>query len=72
MTLSRAELARYVDHTLLAPTATAEDVRALLAEAQDLGAERAWLQVEAENAPAIALYAAEGFEPAYLYRYWTR
>jgi len=37
MTLTRAELARYVDHTLLAPTATAEDVRALLAEAQDLG-----------------------------------
>jgi GNAT superfamily N-acetyltransferase len=47
-------------------------LRALLAEATTLGAERAWLQVEAENAPAIALYADEGFEPAYRYRYWTR
>lgn len=47
-------------------------LRALLAAASDLGADRAWLQVEADNAPAIALYADEGFEPAYLYRYWTR
>jgi ribosomal protein S18 acetylase RimI-like enzyme len=47
-------------------------LRALLAEAKGLGAERAWLQVEAENAPAIALYAHEGFEPTYRYRYWTR
>ncbi|UAL09008.1 GNAT family N-acetyltransferase [Caulobacter segnis] len=47
-------------------------LRALLAEAKDLGAERAWLQVEAENAPAIALYADEGFEPGYRYRYWER
>jgi N-acetylglutamate synthase len=47
-------------------------LRALLAEAKGLGAERAWLQVEADNAAAIALYADEGFEPAYLYRYWTR
>lgn len=47
-------------------------LRALLAEARELGAEQAWLQVEAENAPAIALYAVEGFEPAYLYRYWMR
>lgn len=47
-------------------------LRAVLAEARDLGADRAWLQVEADNAPAIALYADEGFERAYLYRYWTR
>lgn len=47
-------------------------LRALLAEARALGAERAWLQVEAGNAPAIALYADEGFEPAYRYRYWSR
>ena len=37
MTPTRAELARLVDHTLLAPTATLDDVRALLTEAQDLG-----------------------------------
>ncbi len=47
-------------------------LRGLLAEAGALGADRAWLQVEADNAPAIALYADEGFEPAYAYRYWTR
>ena len=38
MELSRAELARYVDHTLLSPTATPADVAALLAEAEELGA----------------------------------
>ncbi|MEA4944757.1 MAG: deoxyribose-phosphate aldolase [Propionicimonas sp.] len=37
MKLTRAELARYVDHTLLAPTATPADVTALLAEAEELG-----------------------------------
>lgn len=37
MTLDRSSLARLVDHTLLATTATPDDVRALLAEAQDLG-----------------------------------
>lgn len=47
-------------------------LRALLAEARGLGAKRAWLQVETENASAIALYADEGFEPGYQYRYWTR
>ena len=30
MELTRAELARYVDHTLLSPTASIEDVKALL------------------------------------------
>ena len=47
-------------------------LRALLAEAGALGADRAWLQVDADNVPAIALYADEGFEAAYRYRYWTR
>lgn len=45
---------------------------ALLAEASRLGARRAYLQVEASNAPAISLYEREGFSPAYAYRYWTR
>ncbi len=37
MTLTREALARMVDHTLLKPEATAEDVAALCAEANDLG-----------------------------------
>lgn len=45
---------------------------ALLAEAARLGAHRAYLQVEAENAPALALYRREGFETAYAYSYWVR
>ena len=44
---------------------------ALLAEAQALGARQAYLQVEADNAPAIALYSGLGFTPAYGYRYWV-
>ena len=35
--LTAAELARYVDHTLLAPTATLDDVENLVAEAIELG-----------------------------------
>ena len=45
---------------------------ALLAEVATLGAAQAYLQVEAENAPAIALYELEGFKPAYSYRYWVK
>lgn len=37
MELTRGGLARLVDHTLLAPTASVADVEALLAEATDLG-----------------------------------
>lgn len=44
---------------------------ALLARASELGAGQAYLQVEADNAPAIALYRAEGLQPAYAYRYWV-
>lgn len=35
--MDRAELARYVDHTLLKPEATAADIEAHIAEAADLG-----------------------------------
>jgi GNAT superfamily N-acetyltransferase len=34
------------------------------------GARRAWLQVEAGNAGAIALYQSMGFQEAYQYAYW--
>lgn len=37
MTITPAELARYVDHTLLSPTATPSEVEALAAEAVRLG-----------------------------------
>lgn len=37
MKFSRAELAQYVDHTLLKPEATPSDVHALAAEARELG-----------------------------------
>ncbi|GIG53541.1 deoxyribose-phosphate aldolase [Demequina activiva] len=37
MTLSRTQLAQFVDHTLLKPEATPADVEALIAEAADLG-----------------------------------
>lgn len=37
MTLSRSELAQYVDHTLLKPESTPADVAALIAEGAELG-----------------------------------
>jgi ribosomal protein S18 acetylase RimI-like enzyme len=46
--------------------------RTLTAFARSAGAERGYLQVDESNHSAIALYRAEGFEPAYLYRYWVR
>lgn len=44
----------------------------LMGFAAGAGATRAWLQVEAENAGAIALYEAAGFAEAYRYRYWEK
>ncbi len=43
---------------------------ALLGWARDAGAAHAYLQVEAANGPAIALYEAAAFETAYSYAYW--
>lgn len=47
-------------------------VAALMAGAKAAGATRAYLQVEAPNAPAIALYQRFGFQTAFAYSYWDR
>lgn len=47
-------------------------VSALLTEAADKGARHAYLQVTADNAPALALYERYGFVPAYEYWYRAR
>lgn len=47
-------------------------VGALHAFAAEAGATRGYLQVEAQNAPAIALYRSLGFAPAFSYRHWRR
>ena len=46
--------------------------RTLTAFAASAGASRGYLQVDQDNASAIALYEAEGFESGYLYRYWDK
>jgi N-acetylglutamate synthase len=38
--------------------------------AHSLGVQRAVLQVECDNTPALTLYRNAGFEPAWTYRYW--
>ena len=45
---------------------------ALALAARDRRTERLYLQVERENAPAIALYRRAGFRPAWSYAYWRR
>jgi GNAT superfamily N-acetyltransferase len=47
-------------------------VSALLAEAVRQGAHSAYLQVTADNAPALAVYEQFGFAPAYEYWYRAR
>ena len=46
--------------------------RTLTAFAAGAGATQGYLQVDEDNASAIALYQAEGFVPKYLYRYWVK
>jgi len=45
-------------------------MRRALLWAKRRGARKAWLQVVAENQPAISLYQALGFQEAYRYHYW--
>jgi GNAT superfamily N-acetyltransferase len=47
-------------------------VSALLAFTAEQGARRSYLQVEAANTNAVALYERLGFRTAYQYRYWAR
>jgi ribosomal protein S18 acetylase RimI-like enzyme len=44
-------------------------MRALAVRALAAGATTGWLQVEAGNAPALALYDALGFTPHHAYHY---
>ena len=44
----------------------------LAAAALERGVERMFLQVEAENPPALALYRRAGFATAWAYEYWQR
>ena len=47
-------------------------LRALLAWARDHGAASAFLQVEADNSPAVGLYKLEGFTTLTSYRFWRK
>jgi len=46
-------------------------VAALLAQAWERGARAAYLQVDAGNAPALAVYRRFGFATSYTYDYWA-
>lgn len=67
MTITRSELARMVDHTLLKPEATAADVAALCAEANDLGVFSVCISpsflplAEGLLAPSVATCTVVGF-----------
>jgi ribosomal protein S18 acetylase RimI-like enzyme len=45
-------------------------IRAMALEAQRRGIDRAFLQVDATNAPALALYRRAGMATAWSYAYW--
>jgi N-acetylglutamate synthase len=47
-------------------------LRALMQWASENGATHAFLQVDADNAPAIALYEHEGFATLSTYRFWRK
>lgn len=47
-------------------------VAALMAGAREAGATKSYLQVEAPNAPAIALYERFGFRTVFAYSYWDK
>lgn len=47
-------------------------LNALLAQAHGWGARTAFLQVDADNNPAIALYESEGFTRLSAYRFWRK
>lgn len=49
-----------------------EMLSAALRWARISGARSSWLQVHADNAPAIALYQKFGFRKVYQYRYWQQ
>lgn len=67
MTITRSELARMVDHTLLKPEATSADVAALCAEANDLGVFSVCISpsflplAEGLLAPSVATCTVVGF-----------
>lgn len=45
-------------------------LRALVSHAQDTGLREVWLETGSRQAPAVALYESEGFEPIAPYGYW--